>query len=221
MSVYPQPPAQAQAQVVPVQIPPGVGPGQQFLIRSPQGQQVAVTVPLGLGPGMIMYVRIPAPPPMPMVMVTPPAPNDPPPEVPADIEISDAKPTWASERNMAEAPNPEDLQPCMACCCVISSCYFKAPQCCGYYAKGNLTCFEIEGLCCKTGAREGSICVINKNECECIQPTTCIKCESQMCCIDERCAFPCDAEVPCMLAVCGFTCVQDYKFVCEFGSTMR
>lgn len=49
-------PAMAIAQPAPqmfmVQVPQGVGPGQQMMVVSPSGQQMMVQVPQGVGPGM-------------------------------------------------------------------------------------------------------------------------------------------------------------------------
>lgn len=171
-----------------------------------------------------MHVRLPAPPPpppVPMVMVQMPPQSAPQPEPDPDVQIHEAEPEWNTAHTMKEAPDPRELIPCCGCCCTIISCYCKWPECCGYYAKGNFVCIETEAICCKTGKREGSLCVCIRNELEIIQPTTCCKMECQPCCIDERCAIPCDKEVPCIVSVCGLTIVQDYKFVCDFAKAMR
>ena len=45
--------------MVQVQIPAGVGPGQQFMAQMPDGQQMAVTVPDGCAPGQMIQVQAP------------------------------------------------------------------------------------------------------------------------------------------------------------------
>ena len=70
---------------------------------------------------------------------------------------------------------------------------------------------QVEGVCCKVGVQEGSLCMCAKSELECIVPTTCIKMTEQFFCLDCRCAFPCDPEVPCMGALIGLQCVKAYQ----------
>ena len=69
---------------------------------------------------------------------------------------------------------------------------------------------QVEGVCCKVGVQEGSLCMCAKSELECIVPTTCVKMTEQFFCLDCRCAFPCDDEVPCAIACLGLTICRDY-----------
>ena len=46
--------------MVMVRIPAGYGPGQEFIVQMPDGQQMAATVPDGCAPGQMMKVRVPA-----------------------------------------------------------------------------------------------------------------------------------------------------------------
>merc|ERR1711998_825464 len=111
------------------------------------------------------------------------APADaPPPAEPMTVSVQEG-------RSVKEEGIPaEDLCPCMACCCLIYSCYFKFPDCCGY---------DLKGVC---------ICCEERAACKLIMPTTCCKGICQCCCVDERCACPCDDEVPFWIALLGMTC---------------
>ena len=100
------------------------------------------------------------------------------------------------------------------------ACYFKSPDCIGWYSKGACVCAEIEWACCKPGKEEGSMCICAKGELEFVQPTTCVKLTCQECCLDSRCAVPCDDEVPCIIACLSLQCVRDYKCDCKFGQSL-
>jgi len=170
--------------------------------------------PFHLAPAGVMYVKLPAPPPIPMVMAQVPPDNQAPdvPEGTAVIESAIYDPT-----GFAEKPSPEDLYPCAACCCTLISCYCNWPKCLGCYEKGTVVCLEIEGLCCKTAVQEGALCLCTKGEVQCVKPRTCCKLESQYCCYDCRCALPCDQEVPCMVTILGLTLIKDYACKCKCG----
>lgn len=202
--------------VVAVQVPLGMRPGGQFMVRSPAGQSMVAQVPFGVAPGQMMYVRMPAPPPIPIVMVQEQAPPPPENEETKVVETKIYNPT-----TLAEAPNPEDLMPCFACCCTICSIYPKVPNCIGIFAKGVLGCCDIEAVFCKPGSAKNSLCICTKGECELIIPEVCCKLTYQMCCADTRCAFPCDDEVPCMLTACGIQCVKEYKCACGVAETVQ
>ena len=203
--------------VIAVTVPAGVMPGGQFMVRAPNGQSMVAQVPYGMMAGQLMYVRIPAPPPMPVVMVQEQQvqPDSKPPE---DVKVVEPK-AW-DPSGLKMAPNPEDLMPICAVCCVICSCYLNSPDCIGYYTKGVCACAEVEWLCCKPGKAENSVCICAKAEIEFIKPSTCLKMNCQECCLDSRCAFPCDEEVPCIIALLGFQCVKDYKCSCAFGESL-
>lgn len=49
---------------------------------------------------------------------------------------------------MSNAP-VDDLIPCAAQCCSISSLFFEWPACFGFANKGVCCCIENESLCCK------------------------------------------------------------------------
>jgi len=56
-------------QVMQVQIPQGVGPGQTMQVQGPSGETIQVQVPPGTGPGQVIQVQLPAPQPV-MVQAT-------------------------------------------------------------------------------------------------------------------------------------------------------
>ena len=204
--------------VVGVQVPLGVYPGGQFMAMTPTGQQVVVQVPMGAAAGSIIHVRVPAatgPPPMPMAMTRAPEPS----ASDDDMELAEVSVAPAFKTSMADAPDPKDLRPCMACCCTILSCYVAFPQCIGCYSKGVFTCIETESVACKPSVVEGSLCKLLSSEVELVKPVTCVKCAAQECCIDSRCALPCDSEVPCMISFLGLTIAKDYQPKCACGES--
>ena len=135
--------------VVGVAIPPGLVQGASFMVHTPLGQSVQVNVPAGMTAGQMMYVEVPV--------------------IPAQqvMERDDAicgsqtpqGPRKYDPVGWAEAPNPEHLRSCLACCCFIDSCYYSWPKCIGIYTKGVCLCCNIEALLCKSGIDEGSICI--------------------------------------------------------------
>lgn len=195
--------------VVAVQVPANVHPGGQFMVRSATGQTMVAQVPFGVMPGQMMYVRMPAPPPIPVVMVQ---------EQAAPPERQDTKVVEASYNptTLEEAPSPDDLIPCFGCCCAICSLYTKIPNCVGVFAKGVCGCCDVEGVLCKPATHKGpkSLLICSKGECELIIPEVCFKFNYQCCCGDSRCAFPCDEEVPCVLAACGVQCAKNFQCAC-------
>ena len=204
--------------------PPGLGPGQQFIVQAPNGQQVFATIPSKypnpVPPNTPIWIRYtPVVAPMPIVMstetnATPTAADD-------KAQIVEGK----KSTSLPGAPKAEHLVPFAACCCSILTCYKKFPDCLGCYNKGTLTCLECEMLCCKTGmneeASDGSLCQALAGELECIKPSTCGKLQWQLCCLNCAIAMPCDEEVPCMIAFLGITCVSDYKCVFQACKPMQ
>eukprot|EP00439_Symbiodinium_sp_Y106_P032552 s2870_g3.t3 len=57
------PQAQQQTNTMQVQVPAGVGPGQQIYVTAPDGAQMLVAVPAGMGPGQVFPVLLPSKPP--------------------------------------------------------------------------------------------------------------------------------------------------------------
>jgi len=200
--------------IVGVQDPVGLFPGQQFMVQTSSGQSLVVTVPYGIAPGSTMYVKVPRIAPMPTVMAQAPKPEEE--QAPPEKEKV-FTPKVYDARAMKEAPNPEELTPFASCCCVITSCYCSLPKCLGVYSKGLFTCLQVEVLCCKTPIDDGSLCLCTKSEIECVKPEVCCKLTHQQFCCVQSCAFPCDAEVPCMMTLLGVTCVRDYKCHCVLG----
>ena len=200
-------------EVLAVRVPDGLTVGDHFYAQAPDGGRTCVAVPAGFPPGSTMHVRVPKAAPMPLAMAA---------ESPSAASGNQPifEPSYKTTA-MVEAPDPEDLTACCALCCIITSCYRKFPECCGCYSKGIFTCLEVEQLCCKPGAYEGSLCMLQKSEWECVRPTTCCKCTKHLCCIDSRCGFPCDEEIPCMISLLCLTCVKDYKCVCSFGKRLQ
>jgi hypothetical protein len=89
-------------------------------------------------------------------------------------------------------------------CCTIDSLYCVFPECLGCYSKQTNCCIEQEliaykAMCCTPEKEKKSLmCIVAKQSCNIIRPTTCVKQVNQCCCCDSRVAFPCDEEVPCI-----------------------
>jgi hypothetical protein len=119
-----------------------------------------------------------------------------------------------------EGVSSADLCPLCGLICVVLSCYPKFPECIGCSTKGEFLCCQLEGVLCKTGRTEGSICMCMKQEVEIIQPTVCVKLTEQCFCLDLRCSLPHDEDVPCICAVAGIKCMRNYKCECEVGGSL-
>ena len=216
--------------IVAVQIPLGVPPGGQFMAMMPNGNPMMVINP-GLPPGSIVHVRAPIVAPQPMMMATPgepPKPSTPPPpaeaikeeDIPKDAEIITATVPAYKNTTMEEAPNPEDLCPCAALCCIAFSIWPVFPDCFGFYCKGKAcACIQVEEICCKFSKTEGSLFKCCNGEFNILNPDGFCKCTTTACCIDMRIAIPNDAEVPCQMACLGLVCVKDAKCVCAMHET--
>jgi len=153
-----------------------------------------------------------------MVNVPPPADNAAPQDEPSEAPEPQIVPQGTTA---TEGTDTKDLCACMACFCVICSIYPKFPQCLGCHSKGNVLCCEVEGVACKTGRTDGSICMCIKSELEIIKPTVCVKMTEQCFCLDARCAVPCDEDVPCMLSFAGCTLVKNYECACKAGASLN
>ena len=56
VAVVPAAPAMTMMQVV---VPPGVSPGQAFLVMTPSSSQMQVTCPAGVYAGMALQIQVP------------------------------------------------------------------------------------------------------------------------------------------------------------------
>jgi len=110
----------------------------------------------------------------------------------------------------------EELIPYYSCCCVIESFYCKFPDCIGCTNNETLLCCQQKCACLKPvteKSEDGICCIVNKNNCNIVMPTTCFSATTQCCCFDYRAAFPCNKKVPCLVGVCFVHCFADWKFV--------
>lgn len=120
---------------------------------------------------------------------------------------------------MAEATDVQmaDLVVCSACCCSLTSCYTKTPECFGCKREGMVLCCQMEQACCKCmspGANDDQkCCVLFEGGSYCVIPTTCVQDQWQIFCLDTRCSIPCTDKVPCMFGCLPF-CVlfADWKY---------
>jgi hypothetical protein len=89
-----------------------------------------------------------------------------------------------------------------ACCCTITSLYFKFPDCIGCESKGNCLCIHHDAMCCKTAKDGKNWCICQEAKCYLGPSSTLIKSVAQTGCCMNSCAFPCDSDVPCAVGAC-------------------
>merc|ERR1712008_178134 len=120
---------------------------------------------------------------------------------------------------MAEATDVkvEDLMVCEACCCSLTSCFCKFPDCIGCKTEGICCCLQVEmaGLKCmdRSETQDAKCCTCFEGGAYFVIPSTCCQEQQQCCCLDIRVALPCTDKVPCMCTCCPFCVVAaNYKF---------
>jgi hypothetical protein len=107
----------------------------------------------------------------------------------------------------------EDLYPCFAGCCFISSCFWKFPDVFGCYTQQSILFLKSQTACYKPLVRKGDIFendIMQNQTCRWALHDLehCMKCQGmfQCCCIDKRCAVPCTDDVPCTINCCFINC---------------
>jgi hypothetical protein len=104
-----------------------------------------------------------------------------------------------------------ELIPFSACCCSVSSCFCKFPDCIGVETSGTLVCFNVDAVCCRCVSDDPQVCcVIQRCDWLLVNIRTCLECRSQVCCCDSRCALPCDDNVPCLFGMFFLICCQGF-----------
>lgn len=134
------------------------------------------------------------------------------------------------EDEPASLAGPDELVPCLACCCIIGSLYADWPECIGARVKTECCCLRAEGLFCKPACNfcgeinphlkknPRTMCVGCEGSYLCVSPESLGGGTCQYFCADFRCALPpggVDSETPCVLALLGLTCCFGYK--CKMG----
>merc|ERR1712113_1342332 len=187
-----------------VTVPDGVGPGEQFVALSPEGNPISVTVPPGAFPGQLIQVQPPG-----LLMTGQPVAHSPvwsntTSTQPRTVIVQDE--VRAVDVSSMQAPGVDAVSEgqiilWQACCC--SNCgLYLTPDCCGCSQKLGLLCLTCEA-CCKPNTVPLCCCCC---ELSCGKEFVLIKHQLQCCCFAESTAIPCDDEVPCAIAACGIAC---------------
>eukprot|EP00620_Florenciella_sp_RCC1587_P020953 CAMPEP_0182556542 /NCGR_PEP_ID=MMETSP1324-20130603/769_1 /TAXON_ID=236786 /ORGANISM="Florenciella sp., Strain RCC1587" /LENGTH=230 /DNA_ID=CAMNT_0024768447 /DNA_START=82 /DNA_END=774 /DNA_ORIENTATION=+ len=198
-----------------IQVPYQAQPGMKIKAKLADGRSFLVTIPEGAYYPTQLMVSVPD---APVAATGNPIMDSKPIDLPSDSKIEKLEGTAGT--TMDEGVDAKDLTAICALCCVSTNLYCTWPGCIGCHQKGDMCCIQIEGVACKVGVTEGSLCMCVKSELECIKPTTCIKMTEQCFCLDCRCAFPCDDEVPCAVTVLGLTCCFNWSPKCECGAKL-
>lgn len=118
-------------------------------------------------------------------------------------------------RRVAIVPT-KALVPVCGVCCIMLSCYCKAPACLGCYSKYWICCCNQEAVCCKPTKEPGYNCVCFRME---VLTGTCpalLQMEQQCFCSDCRCACPqTPYGFPCIFTCCFYTCCYRWRSACK------